>query len=99
MIENEMMFDSQLPGADLEAKPKAKTGTPIVRVAIPVAVVGTIIGPVTVTVAVVGTIIGPVTVTVAVVGPVIRTIAAVAVPAVSISDILHRARVLSMCQH
>jgi hypothetical protein len=84
MIENEMMFDSQLPGADLEAKPKAKTGTPIVRVAIPVAVVGTIIGPVTVTVAIVG--------------PVIRTIAAVAVPAVSITDILHRARVLSICQ-
>jgi hypothetical protein len=84
MIENEMMFGSQLPGADLEAKPKAKAGTPIVRVAIPVAVVGAIIGPVTVTV------------TVAIVGPVIRTIAAVAVPAVSITDILYRVRLVSI---
>jgi hypothetical protein len=75
MIENEMMFGSQLPGADLEAKPKAKTGTPIiVRIAIPVAVVGAIVGPVTVIVAIV-------------VGPIIRTIT-VAVAAVAITGIL-----------
>jgi hypothetical protein len=92
MIENEMMFGSQLPGADLEAKPKAKAGTPIVRITIPipVAVVGAIIGSVTVTVA----IVGPVTVAI---GAVVRTIA-VAVSAVSITDILYRARLLSICQ-
>jgi hypothetical protein len=85
MIENEMMFGSQLPGADLEAKPKAKAGTPIVRITIPIPI------------AVVGAIIGSVTVTVAIVGAVVRTIA-VAVSAVSITDILYRARLLSICQ-
>jgi hypothetical protein len=86
MIENEMMFGPQLPRAGSEAKPKAKAGTPIVWVAIPVAIIGTVVR----------TIVGPVTVTVAIVGPVIRTIAAVAVPAVSITDILYHARVLSI---
>jgi hypothetical protein len=80
MIENGIMVGSQLPAADLEAKPKAKAGTPVVRVAIPVAVVGTIVGPVTVTI----------------VGPVIRTIAAVAVPAISITDVLYRVQFMSI---
>jgi hypothetical protein len=80
MIENGIMVGSQLPAADLEAKPKAKAGTPVVRIAIAVAVVATIVGPVSVTI----------------VGPVIRTIAAVAVPAVSITDILYRVRLVSI---
>src|SRR5262245_41297631 len=88
MIVNEMMFGSQLPRTGSEAEPKAKAGTPPIRVAISVAVaVGAIVGPV----------VGPVTVTVAVIGPVIRAIA-VAVAAVAITDILYRAGLLSKCQ-